>query len=59
MSLSQKQHTRRRHSNHDRSKSMGIESDLELVQLVGSEPMLVNAMALSLEEPVGTEVHWN
>ena len=31
-------------------KAMGIESDLELVQLVGSESMLVNAMALSLEE---------
>jgi DNA-directed RNA polymerase III subunit RPC2 len=31
-------------------KAMGIESDFELVQLVGSEPMLVNAMALSLEE---------
>ena len=33
-------------------KAMGIESDLELVQLVGSESMLVNAMALSLKEPV-------
>jgi DNA-directed RNA polymerase III subunit RPC2 len=31
-------------------KAMGIESDLELVQLVGSESLLVNAMALSLEE---------
>jgi DNA-directed RNA polymerase III subunit RPC2 len=31
-------------------KAMGIESDFELVQLVGSEPLLVNAMALSLEE---------
>jgi DNA-directed RNA polymerase III subunit RPC2 len=31
-------------------KAMGIESDLELVQLVGSESILVNAMALSLEE---------
>lgn len=31
-------------------KAMAIESDLELVQLVGSEPLLVNAMALSLEE---------
>ena len=32
-------------------KAMGVESDLELVQLVGSEPLLVNALALSLEEP--------
>jgi DNA-directed RNA polymerase III subunit RPC2 len=31
-------------------KAMGVESDLELVQLVGSEPLLLNAMALSLEE---------
>jgi DNA-directed RNA polymerase III subunit RPC2 len=31
-------------------KAMGIESDLELIQLVGSESLLVNAMALSLEE---------
>jgi DNA-directed RNA polymerase III subunit RPC2 len=31
-------------------KAMGIESDLELVQLVGSEAYLVNALALSLEE---------
>jgi len=33
-------------------KAMGVESDLELVQLVGSEPEIVNALALSLEEPV-------
>ena len=33
-------------------KAMGVESDFELVQLVGSEPEIVNAMALSLEEPV-------
>lgn len=32
-------------------KAMGVESDLELVQLVGSEPFLVNALSLSLEEP--------
>jgi DNA-directed RNA polymerase III subunit RPC2 len=32
-------------------RAMGIESDLELVQLVGSEPMLINAMSLSMEEP--------
>lgn len=32
-------------------KAMGIESDVELVQLVGSEPKIVNALALSLEEP--------
>lgn len=31
-------------------KAMGVESDLELVQLVGSEPDLVNALALSLQE---------
>jgi DNA-directed RNA polymerase III subunit RPC2 len=30
---------------------MGIESHLEMVQLVGSEPYLVNSLALSLEEP--------
>lgn len=33
-------------------KAMGVESDLEMVQLVGSEPDIVNAMALSMEEPV-------
>ena len=33
-------------------KAMGVESDVELVQLVGSEPEIVNALALSLEEPV-------
>ena len=31
-------------------KAMGVESDLEMVQLVGSEAQLINAMALSLEE---------
>eukprot|EP00547_Thalassionema_nitzschioides_P011137 CAMPEP_0194263772 /NCGR_PEP_ID=MMETSP0158-20130606/47234_1 /TAXON_ID=33649 /ORGANISM="Thalassionema nitzschioides, Strain L26-B" /LENGTH=1251 /DNA_ID=CAMNT_0039003981 /DNA_START=34 /DNA_END=3789 /DNA_ORIENTATION=- len=38
-------------------KAMGIESDLELVQLVGSESEIVNAMALSLEEPVRLGIH--
>jgi DNA-directed RNA polymerase III subunit RPC2 len=32
-------------------KAMGIESDMEMVQLVGSEDQLMNALALSLEEP--------
>jgi DNA-directed RNA polymerase III subunit RPC2 len=38
-------------------KAMGIESDLEMVQLVGSEPDILNAMALSLEEPVRLGIH--
>jgi DNA-directed RNA polymerase III subunit RPC2 len=38
-------------------KAMGIESDLEMVQLVGSEPEILNAMALSLEEPVRLGIH--
>jgi DNA-directed RNA polymerase III subunit RPC2 len=33
-------------------KAMGVESDLEFVQSVGSEPEVVDALALSLEEPV-------
>lgn len=32
-------------------KAMGVESDLEFVQSVGSEPEVMNALALSLEEP--------
>lgn len=32
-------------------KAMGVESDIEIVQLVGSEPEIVDALALSLEEP--------
>lgn len=32
-------------------KAMGVESDLEIVQMVGSEEDIVNALALSLEEP--------
>lgn len=32
-------------------KAMGLESDVEMVQLVGSAPQLVNALTLSLEEP--------
>jgi hypothetical protein len=32
-------------------KAMGIESDVELVHIVGSEPELLHALALSLEEP--------
>mmetsp|Transcript_25502 Transcript_25502/g.70429 ORF Transcript_25502/g.70429 Transcript_25502/m.70429 type:complete len:1320 (-) Transcript_25502:937-4896(-) len=38
-------------------KAMGVESDLEMVQLVGSEPDLLNAMALSLEEPARFSIH--
>lgn len=38
-------------------KAMGIESDLEMVQLVGSEDYLVNALALSLEEPARLGIH--
>lgn len=38
-------------------KAMGVESDLEMVQLVGSEPEIVNAMALSMEEPVRLGIH--
>lgn len=33
-------------------KAMGTESDLELVQLVGSEPEIVDCLAQSMEEPV-------
>ena len=32
-------------------KAMGLESDMEMVQLVGSQPQMINALALSLEEP--------
>ncbi|KAL3822037.1 hypothetical protein ACHAXA_007830 [Cyclostephanos tholiformis] len=32
-------------------KAMGVESDIEFVQSVGSEPEVVDALALSLEEP--------
>lgn len=32
-------------------KAMGVESDLEAVQLVGSEQYILDALALSLEEP--------
>lgn len=38
-------------------KAMGVESDLEMVQLVGSEPDILNAMALSLEDPVRLGIH--
>lgn len=38
-------------------KAMGIESDLEMVQLVGSEDYLINSLALSLEEPARLGVH--
>uniref|UniRef100_A0A7S4I9T1 DNA-directed RNA polymerase subunit beta n=1 Tax=Odontella aurita TaxID=265563 RepID=A0A7S4I9T1_9STRA len=33
-------------------KAMGMESDLEIVQTVGSEPEIMDALALSMEEPV-------
>lgn len=32
-------------------KAMGVESDMEFVQSVGSEPEIIDALALSLEEP--------
>ena len=32
-------------------KAMGVESDMEIVHLVGSEPEVVDALALSMEEP--------
>ena len=32
-------------------KAMGVESDMEFVQSVGSEPEVIDALALSLEEP--------
>ena len=38
-------------------KAMGIESDMEAVQLVGSEPYLLDALALSLEEPSKMGIH--
>lgn len=38
-------------------KAMGIESDLEMVQLVGSEDYLVNSLALSLEEPARMNIY--
>lgn len=38
-------------------KAMGIESDMEAVQLVGSEDFIVNALALSLEEPRKLGIH--
>lgn len=38
-------------------KAMGVESDMELVQLVGSEPEIVNCLALSLEDPYKLGIH--
>jgi DNA-directed RNA polymerase III subunit RPC2 len=38
-------------------KAMGVESDMEAVQLVGSEPYMVDALALSLEEPSKIGIH--
>jgi DNA-directed RNA polymerase III subunit RPC2 len=38
-------------------KAMGIESDLEMVQLVGSEDHLLNSLALSLEEPARLNIY--
>ena len=38
-------------------KAMGIESDMEAVQLVGSEPFMVDALALSLEDPSKMGIH--
>lgn len=38
-------------------KAMGIESDIEAVQLVGSEDYIINALALSLEEPRKLGIH--
>jgi DNA-directed RNA polymerase III subunit RPC2 len=33
-------------------KAMGVQSDLEIVQLIGSEPDIMDCVALSLEEPI-------
>ena len=33
-------------------KAMGVQSDLEIVQLIGSEPDILDCVALSLEEPI-------
>ena len=33
-------------------KAMGVESDLEMAQLVGSEPEVIDCLALSMEQPV-------
>lgn len=38
-------------------KAMGVESDMEAVQLVGSEPYIVDALALSLEESSKAGIH--
>ena len=38
-------------------KAMGVESDVEAVQLVGSESYIVNALALSLEESSKVGIH--
>ena len=38
-------------------KAMGVETDLEMVQLVGSEPEILNALALCLEAPIKVGVH--
>ncbi|KAG7361394.1 DNA-directed RNA polymerase subunit B [Nitzschia inconspicua] len=38
-------------------KAMGVESDVEAVQLVGSEPFIVDALALSLEESTKAGIH--
>jgi len=38
-------------------KAMGVESDLEAVQLVGSEQFILDALALSLEEPCKIGIH--
>jgi len=32
-------------------RAIGVETDVEMVQLIGSEPELINAIALSMEEP--------
>ena len=32
-------------------RAIGVETDIEMVQLIGSEPELINAIALSMEEP--------
>ncbi|CAM9727259.1 unnamed protein product, partial [Phaeothamnion confervicola] len=38
-------------------KAMGMESDQEIVQLVGSEPEIVSAFAASLEEAITSHVY--
>jgi DNA-directed RNA polymerase III subunit RPC2 len=38
-------------------KAMGVESDIEMIQLVGSEPDVIDRLAVSLEEPNRLGLH--